>query len=257
MAESQRRPLEVGSIYCMNHDQYIEIIEYVNKSKVLVEFKDEFKHRRWVEKSQIKNRSVRNPFRKTLFGRGYIGEGIYSTKNDGVDTKEYVCWSGIFWRCYDENRLKRNPTYTGCSVSESWYNFQSFCEWYCSRSQYSLNWQVDKDLLIPENKIYSEKACCLLPAEINSFLANKALKSDGLPPGVHWAAKEGKYKAQIKDQFAENQRLLGMSSDPNKVFKLYKEAKENQAVFLAEKWKDLLDINAYEKLKQYTVEWRK
>lgn len=254
MAESQRKPIAAGTQFTMKTGEVIEVLQYVNKSKILVEFKDDFQHQKWVEKSQITRACIVNPFTKTLFGRGFLGVGSYVAKREGHDTKEYVVWSGMFWRCYSENRLIRNPTYRGSEVADLWANYQNFAEWYCNKPQYHLDWQVDKDLLFPGNKIYSPEKCCLLPPEINSFLADKRPKENGLPPGVHWGRKEGKYKAQIKDRFSKNQRLLGMSDDPDELFILYKNAKESQALYLAEKWKELLEIDAYKALKLYKME---
>ena len=257
MAESQRRPLEKGSLFKTNNGEFVEVIEYLNKSKVLIEFKDENKYRKWVEKSQVVKGEIKNPYTKSVFARGFIGVGDYRAKQNRKDTKEYIAWSGMFWRCYSESKLEKNPTYVGCEVAEKWYNYQKFCEWYCSRPQYLLNWQLDKDLLSSGSKIYSEETCCLLPGEVNAFLADRSVKSNGLPPGVYWVKREGKYKAQIRDRFYESQRLLGLSNDLDYLFNLYKEAKESQAIYLAEKWKDSLDEIAYEKLKTYTIEWRK
>ena len=45
-----------------------------------------------------------------------------------------------------------------------------------------------------------------------------------------------------------------MSNDPIEMFFLYKEAKENEAKFLAEKWKDDLDESSYEQLMLWTVD---
>ena len=254
MTESQRRPLDVGAVYILRQDQSVRVLEYKNKSKVLVEFQDSHGFTTWCEKSQIVNGTLKNPYGATLFNRGFIGDGSFRIKNERRNTHEYVVWSGMFWRCYDERKLVKNPTYIGCYVREDWFNFQNFCYWFSYQKQAYAGWSLDKDLLVKDNKCYSVDTCCLLPAEINTFLAYKR-KDNGCPPGVHYGIKECLYKAQIKDRFSgRNQRLLGMSDDPVEMFFLYKEAKENEAKFLAKKWKDDLDESSYEQLMLWTVD---
>lgn len=254
MAESQRRPLGSGSLHEVKYGETIKVIEYINKSKVLIEFQDEYKVQKWVAKSEITNGTARNPYRKTLFNRGFLGDGPFKAKENGFNTLEYTVWSGIFWRCYDERKLIRNPTYRGCYIREDWYNFQEFAVWITKQPQFLPGWDLDKDLLVKGNNCYSVDTCCLLPAEINCFFAIKN-SDNGCPPGVHFATREGKYKAQIKDQYSgSNQRYLGMSVDPLEMFYVYKKAKEEQAKFLAEKWKSQLDSKAYEKLISWTIE---
>lgn len=254
MAESQRRPLEINTVYHLRHQQNVKVLEYKNKSEVLVEFQDARKFTTWCEKSQIVKGTLKNPYESTLFDRGFIGEGRFRIKSGDKNTVEYVAWSGMFWRCYDERKLIKNPTYAGCYVQENWYNFQDFCSWFACQKQAYAGWCLDKDLLVRDNKCYSADTCCLLPAGINTLLAYKR-KENGCPPGVHYGTKEGLYKAQIKDRFSgRNQRLLGMSNDPVEMFFLYKEAKESEVKFLAGKWKGDLDKIAYEQLMIWTVD---
>jgi hypothetical protein len=66
---------------------------------------------------------------------------------------------------------KRRPTYIGCTISENFKDFQHFTEWSQSQSGNNLvNYNLDKDLLIEGNKVYSEETCVFIPRELNSFL---------------------------------------------------------------------------------------
>ena len=49
-------------------------------------------------------------------------------------------------------------------------------------------------------------------------------------------------------------KWLGLFKTEIEAFKAYKEAKESYLKELAEKWKDKIDIRAYEALMNYTVE---
>ena len=75
----------------------------------------------------------------------------------------------MFNRCYNEKYHEKQPTYIGCSVSEEFWNFQNFAEWY-NQKKYICNYalELDKDLLYEGNKIYAPSKCCLLPKEINN-----------------------------------------------------------------------------------------
>jgi len=59
-------------------------------------------------------------------------------------------------------------------------------------------YQLDKDLLIPKNKIYSEDTCVLLPAALNSFVMNTESKRTELPQGVVLVPENGRYKTQLR-----------------------------------------------------------
>jgi len=104
---------------------------------------------------------------KTIFNIGYIGEGKYKKSINGIKTKSYITWVGMIQRCYsDVHQLKHN-TYIGCTVCEECKNFQNFALWY--KENYpsfeieNSRWELDKDLLVKENKIYSPNTCVFIP----------------------------------------------------------------------------------------------
>ena len=68
-------------------------------------------------------------------------------------------------RCYSNNYHQREPSYKECSVCEEWLNFQNFAKWWYIN--YFEEGDLDKDLLVKDNKIYSPKYCCILPKQIN------------------------------------------------------------------------------------------
>ena len=88
---------------------------------------------------------------------GIIGEGIYVSRINSIRTKEYVAWDAMLQRCYDDKLHKRHPSYKDCTVCEEWLNFQNFAKWFNDNNIDGC--QLDKDLLIKGNKIYSPETC--------------------------------------------------------------------------------------------------
>jgi hypothetical protein len=58
--------------------------------------------------------------------------------------------------------------------------------------------QLDKDLLVAGNKIYSPETCRFVSREINSFLTDSAATRGSLPIGVCLHKDTGKFAAQIQ-----------------------------------------------------------
>ena len=105
----------------------------------------------------------------------------------------YTTWSGILHRCYSPKWHKKYPTYIGCSVCDEWLYLSNFKEWF--DKNYVEGYQLDKDILVKGNKVYSPETCCFVPREINSIYKGSKREYD-LPEGVY-TSKE-KYRSTIK-----------------------------------------------------------
>ena len=117
----------------------------------------------------INDGEVRNPYAKTLFGVGWLGEGI-STIENGKVLREYRLWHSMMQRCYYEHE-NISKSYKDKYVSPKWHCFQDFALW--CRSQptfYYKGWDLDKDLLKIGNKEYSPENCCFIPKTLNRTL---------------------------------------------------------------------------------------
>lgn len=106
---------------------------------------------------------------------GFIGQGKYSWKTHSLIAE---VWSSMFQRSYSKKFHLKNPTYKNCSVDKRWHNFQNFATDY--ERMYPKNaiekFHLDKDILVPGNKIYGPDTCCFVPKEINDlFRKNCAL----------------------------------------------------------------------------------
>ena len=191
---------------------------------------------------------------KPIYGVGYIGEGEYTSKEDGKRSKIYDIWHSILDRCYDEKTINKFPTYSNCIVCDEWLNYQNFAKWY-DDNYYQIDNEkmcVDKDILIKGNKVYSPKTCCIVPNSIN-ILLTKVDKSRGeYPVGVSFHKATNKFIAKYKTE--GKSKYIGLFSTPEDAFIAYKKAKESEIKRLANKYRDYIRPDVYNALINYEVE---
>lgn len=202
------------------------------------------------QKNSLEIGVFKTPYSKSVANVGYIGEGKYAHSRMTLDDN-YLLWHNMLCRCYCDSRLKSAPHYNNTVVCEEWYNFQEFSKWFFSVDE-RLNFDekgrkfvLDKDLL--GDKTYSPETCCFVPAEINSFLTGRKSCRGNLMKGV--SMQSGRYKSMC-----QGVGFLGYFDTELEAFNAYKEAKENRAKELAEKWRGQIITRAYKALMKYKVE---
>lgn len=124
----------------------------------------------------------------------------------------YTRWHDMLVRCYDDKAQKKRPTYIGCSVCEEWLTFSNFKAW--MEKQDWEGKQLDKDLLVKGNKIYSPETCCFIPMQINLFMTDNRRNTDGYPPGVSWHKMSGKFQVRCNNPFSKSEEYLGLYDNP-------------------------------------------
>ena len=171
---------------------------------------------------------------------------------DDITTKDaaYQHWRGMIKRCYDEDSLKKSPCYRGCSVCEQWRYLSNFKKWF--NEHYVEGWAIDKDILIKGNRVYSPTTCCFVPYAINSMFASLKKRSENLPLGVHYSKRLRKYRVDISKE--KEKIYLGLFTNIEMAFAVYKEAKEKHIKELADRYKDRLSPHVYEVMCNYKVE---
>ena len=201
----------------------------------------------------IKNGKVKDLYLPSVYGVGIIGTK-YPSEVNRVKTKEYVLWQNMFQRCYSTTLKKRNPTYEGCEVSNNFKYFEYFYEW-CNEQVGFDNegWQLDKDLLIKGNKVYSEDFCVFIPSDINLLLTKSTASRGEYLIGVSWCKTNKAFKAQVSRSKGKSE-YLGLFKTEIEAFNAYKVAKESFIKEQANEWKDKVDPRAHEALMKYTVE---
>lgn len=166
--------------------------------------------------------------------------------------KTYWTTTGVLW-C---NMLKRcregakNPksSYFGCY--HDFNDFHEFSEWCQSQIGFDVEgYQLDKDILVRGNKVYSKDTCVFVPKEINSAFIRREQERGDCPIGVCWS--RGKYVAQVRN--GSTHRNLGYFDNKLDAFYAYKEAKEQHLKSCAELYKGRIDHRVYLTLLNYRV----
>lgn len=166
--------------------------------------------------------------------------------------KCYELWKDMLSRCYNPHMLKRYPSYIGCSVCESWLVFSNFKRWY--QKHHLEGYDLDKDILVKGNKIYSPKTCCFVPHKLNCTI-NRCQKSRGeLPIGVHYDTQRQKFVASYRRGMTH--KFIGRYNTPSEAFKAYKIAKEQYIKELSERYfqEGKITKMVYDALMKYEVE---
>ena len=94
----------------------------------------------------------------------------------------YDKWQAMLWRCYSKKSLYKHPSYKDCLVCSEWLKLSNFKSWMETQ-----DWEgrhLDKDLLVPGNKLYSPDTCCFISIRLNSFITEPNVGNNGLPAGV-------------------------------------------------------------------------
>lgn len=180
--------------------------------------------------------------KRLIFNKGY---------NDLLEeshTQAYKIWKHMLMRCYDDNFKRKYPTYEKCVSCEEWLLFSNFKNWF--DKNYVDGWQLDKDILIKGNKIYSPQTCCFVPQHINGALAKSFKKRGNHCIGV---VRHGRgFRAMIR--INNQHHNLGTFATEEEAFCVYKKAKETAIKSLADEYKSQLDPVVYEALYNYKVE---
>jgi len=181
----------------------------------------------------------------TYFKIGYLGIGKYNSSKKFRNC--FQIWRSILERCYSDD-IKYH-TYVDCTVDEKWHNFQNFAEWYFNN--HVIDFQLSKNILFKNNKIYSEETCCFVPQQIVLLFNNsKNKKSDECPVGVSINKKKYLAKICIKNKIVN----LGTFDTIEKAFNTYKTYKEGYIKLLAFNWEYKITEKVFNALNNYVVE---
>ena len=241
----------VGKVCKSKSSGDFKILKYNNNRNVEIQFL-KTGYETSVELGNIKNGKVKDPYSPSVFGVGITGTKYQPTIN-GVNTKEYMLWCSMLERCYSDTYQKKRPTYEGCEVSDNFKSYEYFYEWCNSKVGFDVKgFDLDKDLLIKGNKVYSENTCIFIPREINTLLVKRKASRGEYLIGVYWCKQGKAFKAMVSKNKGKSEHL-GYFKTEIEAFNAYKVAKESFVKEQAEKWKGKIDERAYEALMKYKV----
>lgn len=167
---------------------------------------------------------------------------VYKTEIVGGATKNvwvcpfYLKWINMLERCYSRRQQIKNPTYIGCTVCPEWLYLSNFKAW--MEQQDWEGKQLDKDILIRENKIYSPETCVFVDASVNLFLTERTAARGDWPIGVNWHIKVKKFQANCGDVLTGKKLYLGLFETSEEAHQAWLECKLRQAHILASQQAD-------------------
>lgn len=163
---------------------------------------------------------------------------IVSKKSNGVTVRcrYYSRWKDMIRRCYSERRGSEHAAYEGCSVCDEWKSFMSFRGW--MQRQDWMNKHLDKDILIPGNKVYAPDLCVFVDDITNTFLTTGRPNGNGLLTGAVWDKSRGKFMATCGNPFSKKANNLGRFDTEIEAHNAWKKRKHQIACMLADVQRD-------------------
>lgn len=120
---------------------------------------------------------VKDPYSISVFAHGYIGN---IDKSIPYWKQAKQLWQNMMKRCYCE--ADKRGYYGKAYVDDRWKMFENFLNdiknldgfhaWLNAEDN-GIKFNLDKDFIKPDNKIYSRDFCCFLPENFNKALGKK------------------------------------------------------------------------------------
>lgn len=172
---------------------------------------------------------------KLVFGVG-VNDADYAVRSTlnkyGVACPYYDRWLSMIRRCYSKKVHARSPTYAECSVCDDWLIFSNFKAWMQSQRWEGLS--LDKDILLPRNKVYCPDLCVFVDSITNSFIIDCAARRGEQPAGVSFYKKTGRFISRCCNPFSKKTEHLGYFSSPKEANAAWKKRKLELACQLSE-----------------------
>lgn len=188
---------------------------------------------------------------KLIYGIGFNSKGRHKTKTTGEMTRVYYSWCNMLRRAYCPKLHARHPTYIGCEVDKEWHDFQEFAEWFENHEYSNHGYQLDKDLLIPSNKIYAPDRCVFVPRQLNTLLNDSGAMRGQYPQGIRFYKNTNRFRASIN--INGKKQHLGYFDCPNEAYMVYRKAKEANVKRMALEWQDRIADNVFQALMNWEL----
>jgi len=172
------------------------------------------------------------------------------------------------WNTMLKRSKSKRLAYQDITICDEWKIYNNFEKWF-EENYYTVpneRMEVDKDILIKGNKIYSPSTCIFVPQTINGLFEMKSHKTvshhfpnkvqsptnEFLPTGVTWRKDRHKYRASLNlgSQIVKN---LGHYDTIEEAFIVYKQAKEQRIKDVAEEYKPYIPNKLYEAMINWEI----
>ena len=162
--------------------------------------------------------------------------------------KKNSMWHNMYDRCYSEKYHERSPQYKDCTMCDEWLDDkESFFDWVDENYYTYGDEQIDleKDILVKGNKIYSPDTCIFAPHSINTYFEKLTRKPVYLE-------KLDKWKAEI---WIEGKTInLGYYDTEEKAKEVFIKHKEAAILAKADIYKDGIPRALYDAMVNWKME---
>jgi hypothetical protein len=240
---SKLRNKRIGSVNYNKYGSRMVVVDY-KCPYVTVKFDNGYITKTiWVS---FKGGTVKNPYDKSVYGMGYLGEGKYNTGDSRTYDFAHIRyrdWKRMLRYCLKDVKPDKNiPINKNEEVCLEWLNFQNFAKWY-DENYYPIAGQtmhINNNIIKPGNKIYSPDTCLFVPRNIDRlFSTNKY----NLPQGI--GKHKNKYSIQHKTFKERNITKFGINS-LEEAIGIITEIKINELKELVDKYKNEIPANVLE-----------
>lgn len=212
-----------GDMFIYDKDSYIGMDAKMNIFCV--------KHKRWFSQKPINHLAKNgcslcvNESSKILIFGVAVNDLFHESKTNQIHTKSYSVWRNLLCRTVSPTNQRRER-YKDCTICPEWLTFSKFKEWF--DNNYIEGCELDKDIIVPNNRHYSPETCCFVPSEINKLFTKRVNKHSELPLGVH--RNNDGYRATVR----HNGKVLACKTFPT--------IQEAESFYLKNKKKMIEDI---------------
>lgn len=175
-----------------------------------------------VDRNAAREGYVKDHNAVTFYGVGFLGYGKF---NKTEYKKVYNTWYDMLSRCYCDRRTdntRKRYNFLNVTVDERWHCFQNFGDWFVKN--YIEGFHLDKDLKMPNSRVYSPETCEFIPQEINNLLGSCNWNRGRFPVGVNKETNSNSFRAKIRTGTG----VIHKSGfkNPDEAFLFYKKHKE-------------------------------
>ena len=183
----EAKKIEVGDIFSTNAGGEVEVVEYRGALEVVVKHLDKWGHEDVVQTDLLRKGVVKNPYKPSVFGKGFMGVGKYRASSaPSRQSPAYKAWVGLIRRTYEPSYLSSGRNIYGSTVCEEWHNFQNFAEWFYNEpNSDNPEFRLDKGMRVWGGRLYSPETCSYVPKCFHVWMTTKPRVSRELPRGVH------------------------------------------------------------------------
>jgi hypothetical protein len=146
--------------------------------------------------------------RKLVYGVG-VNDSEYKTYTR-VEGKLKFCpyyskWRSMIRRGYSTNYKQKHPTYKDVTVCKEWHTFSTFRSW--MEKQDWKDKELDKDIINPDNKVYSPETCAFVSKRVNQLLTDNGKSRGKCKQGVCFYKNSGNFLAHCRDSVGKKRHL--------------------------------------------------